>query len=484
MTQRKALSSSIVVRGRVFTDDLVDFGGRGGELRFKSPDPMKYAGVLPLASPQGLKDLYQLSFDDILDYLEELGKALDVRCNSHLQQARELCCQTAPTPPTLVDDAYRRLPGMFDRQRIVEIAESCLGIEYLEGWVAKKMLDGRTIRIRAFGSRAVHITAGNTPLAGASTVIRNAITRSDAIVKSPSNDPFTTLAIARTMCDLAPDHPITKHMSVTYWKGGDVEFEQKLYHPANVNKIVAYGGFAAMKHVTRYIQPGLELVALDPKRSAAVIGPEAFASDTGLKEVSLRAALDVGAFNGQACVCPRTIYVLSGTDEEGLEKVNRLGESLYDSLFELPERMSTKPLGFSPELKASLEALSLDDTWYRVIGGEEEEGAVIVSKLPEPVDFVPLLTDRVVNLVPVDSLDEVTEHIDSYTQTIGVYPESLKEAMKDRYALYGAQRFVSLGYATYGSEAVPQDGIEPLRRMCMWILDEACSPETVQPNWR
>ena len=68
------------------------------------------------------------------------------------------------------------------------------------------------------------------------------------------------------MADMAPDHPITRHLSVAYWKGGDVEFEEQLYQPHNIEKIVAWGGFASVKHVTRYIQPGLELITLDPKR--------------------------------------------------------------------------------------------------------------------------------------------------------------------------------------------------------------------------
>ena len=28
-----------------------------------------------------------------------------------------------------------------------------------------------------------------------------------------------------------------------------------------------------------------------------------------------------------------------------------------------------------------------------------------------------------------------------------------------------------------------QDAIEPLRRMCKWIVDETCDPQTVKPIW-
>ena len=109
---------------------------------------------------------------------------------------------------------------------------------------------------------------------GALTVLRGAVTRGDTIIKVPSNDPFTTGAIARTMVDMAPDHPITKHLAVAYWRGGDEALESKIYQPHNIEKIIAWGGFASVKHVTKYIQPGIELISLDPKRSASIVGGE------------------------------------------------------------------------------------------------------------------------------------------------------------------------------------------------------------------
>ena len=156
------------------------------------------------------------------------------------------------------------LPQAFGRSGLREIAEERIGVEYLEGWVARRLHDGRELRIRAFGSRALHIPAGNGGLISAITIIRSALTRSDAIVKAPSNDPLTAVAIARTLADVAPNHPLTKHLAVAYWKGGDLQVEEALCRPEKIEKIVAWGGFASVKHIARYIQPGLELIALDP----------------------------------------------------------------------------------------------------------------------------------------------------------------------------------------------------------------------------
>ncbi|MCY1290865.1 Long-chain acyl-protein thioester reductase [compost metagenome] len=315
------------------------------------------------------------------------------------------------------------------------------------------------------------------------TIIRNMVLRSDAIIKAPSNDPFTALAIARTMVDMAPDHPLTRHLTVAYWKGGDQELEQRLYQPQNLEKIVAWGGFASMKHVTRYIQPGLELISLDPKRSASIIGKDTFASEASMREAAVRLASDIGAINQKGCVCARTVYVQSGTDEEGLERLNTFGRYVYDAMLGLPNTLSTRPKSYDQNLKAHVGALRLDDEWYKVIGGEDGEGAIICSQIPEPVSFSTLLDDRTANLVPVDELSEMLDAVDAYTQTVGIYPESIKDQLKDVLPLYGAQRIVSLGYAAAMKFAAPQDSIEPMRRMGKWISNQIASPETSAAPW-
>jgi hypothetical protein len=53
-----------------------------------------------------MADLYDLSFDDILDYLEELGERLDINTNEHMQWARELTYDATPLPRVLVDNGY------------------------------------------------------------------------------------------------------------------------------------------------------------------------------------------------------------------------------------------------------------------------------------------------------------------------------------------------------------------------------------------
>ena len=475
----------LIIRGKIIEDNLIVHEGRGGGLSFRTPDVNKYIDELPLRNHGDLKDLHDLTTDEIIDFLVGFGEQLDITKNEHMQQALELSYDTAPTTKAIVEDEYNMISAFFNKGML----EDMIAREraYFEGWVEMPRADGRICSVRAFGTRCLHIVAGNSPLISALSMARSVLTRGDAIFKSPSNDPVTAAAIFQTLCEYAPDHPVTKHFSVAYWKGGDESFERKFYLPANIEKILAWGGFASVKHVTRYIQPGLELISLDPKRSISVIGPETFEDEKKMKEAAIRVATDFGQLNQVACANARKVYVMTGTDSEGVAKANAFGQMAYDALLTLPEHISSKPKSFDNGLKSNIEALQFQDEWYKVIGGEDDEGAVIVSQHPQPVEFDAALNDRVANFIPVDSLQEIADDCDAYTQTVGVYPESLKGEVRDLLPLYGAQRITSLGFACAAdSTAGPHDGIEPIRRMAKWLVDEnctTCDPGFNAPSW-
>jgi hypothetical protein len=470
------------VRGQTITTELMSFGGRAGG-SFTAPDPSTLMEVLPLRDPSALRDVHELRFDQIVEYLAELGRHLMLADNEYLQEALACSEEWADMTAPLMRASFEQLPTVFRPQAVRAIAEHALGAAHLDGWVDRRTPDGRTVSIRAIGARTVHVVAGNSPIVAALSIVRNAITRSDAVIKTPSNDPLTALAIARTMADVAPDHPITRHISVAYWKGGDAAVEDRLYDPRNVEKIVAWGGLASVTHVVRYIRPGLELIALDPKRSASIIGREALESDATMRDVARRTATDIGTGNQLLCLNARVVYIASGLDPAGIERANAFGEAVYDEIQKLPTTVSTKAKHFDPELRANIEALRSSREWYRVYGGSDGEGAVIVSQLDEPVPFHRALNGRVANVVPVDDPLDVLPQISAATQTIGIYPESLKTELRDVLSLHGAQRLTSLGYAADPHLATPQDGIEPLRRMAKWIVDESCDPAAVPALW-
>jgi hypothetical protein len=469
----------LILRGKVIEDHLVEFGGRRDEFVFKTPDVTRYASEIPLGNPSTIADMHDISVDQIIEYLSELGTRLSPRTNEHMATALEISMQTSGLSRDMIDGVYEGIGKVLCEERIREIAEQTIGIDMLEGWVPTKLGD-REIAVRAFGGRFVFINAGNGPVTPAIGLINGSLLRCDMIMKSPSNDPYTAAALARTMIDMAPDHPITKHLTVAYWKGGNEAFEKQLYGSGKVDKIVAYGGGASMSTIRQYLAPGLDLIALDPKVSISMMGAEVLESEEAMEDAAALLARDFGGFNQVGCNSSRIAYVLCGTDDEAIEKLNLFGKKAVAALKALPPRLSGPHPAFDRALRDEISGIRYSSD-YRVMGCKDNEGGVIVSQVDEPVDFRDHLDCRTINIVPVHSIEQAIGFVTVHTQTISVYPPELKVAVRDGCLLHGAQRITDLGCSLFeGVAAYPHDGMEIIRRMARWGVMETFEQDAIQ----
>jgi hypothetical protein len=477
----------LIIRGEVIEDYSVEFRDRGsGGHTFVTPSVEKYLHKLVAKSPLILEDLYTINFDEICEYLDELRRRLDLDTNSYWREAFEISCHFSNLSRSVLEAIYRNSPNALAGDNVRQLAEGRIGVRFLEGWVRTELRDGRAIEVRAVGSRSVHVIAGNVPVVPISTLLRGAITRSDVIVKVPSNDPITMGAIARTMIDMAPNHPITRHLSVAYWKGGDESVEERIYQPQHIERLVAWGGFASIKHITKYLQPGIDLIPLEPKSSTTLIGKEALADDETMREVARRVAADVGGYDQEACTNARVMFLESGTDAAGIALANQFGLYVFQAVQGLPQTTSCGPVNFDPVLRVELESIAQQRDFYRIFtekGRTEKTGAIIVSQVSEQVDFPSLLYGRVGNIVPVDRIDDALDSFSAATKAAGIYPDSLRSRLRDRGALMGGQSFIPIGYAISSSAGGPSDGIEPERRMCRWVVDVRADPTVVAGPW-
>jgi hypothetical protein len=454
----------LIIRGQVIEADAQDFGS------FSSPPASEHLNSLVLSDPAALRDVHDLRVSEIIDFLVELGAHLDVERNPYLQQAIAMTSEGGLYSAAMLTALYGRFPSMLRREVLEELVEQNLGSAYLDGWVETELLD-RRMALRAFGARSVHVIAGNSPAIGLITVINNALSRGDAIIKVPSNEPYSAAAIAQTMIDMAPRHPLTRHVSVAYWRGGDDVVQRKLYDSRNIEKIIAWGGFDSMRSIRQYLSPGIDLVALDPKLSASIIGADAFSSGTSMHEAAARAGADIGNYNQAGCVSARVLYVETGTDAAGIARANEFGAQVFAAIQALPPDVSSPHPAFDPVLRSEIEGIRHTSA-FRTIGGRSNEGAVIVSQQNEVVDFAEWLNCRVANVVPVDSVAEALGYLTIHTQTIGIYPDSLKAQVRDECAFRGGQRIVSLGHATSMGLTGPNDALQLLSRMVRWIRDD------------
>lgn len=407
---------------------------------------------------------FDVPVGEIMDLLVATGERLTRDPDGLLAQACEQMKRTSPLDPGVLERDYARLGALFHRGGMhAQINNELGGPAVLDGWKEVSCESGRAARVRAFPPRLVHILAGNAPGVAAISIIRGALTKGVHLLKLPSNDLFTATSILRAMAKVAPNHPVVRSFSAVYWRGGDEMVESRLLRPQFFDKLVAWGGESALRSAKKYIGPGFELVAFDPKTSISLIGHEAFASDETLAEVARLAGDDATPYNQGACVSSRIQFVEGSTVE-----ADRYCALLHAQLG--VERPTCAIVGqpVTGELREQIEVLAGLEPEYRVWGKFDGRGIVIRSE--DPVEFYP--DRKVVNVVPVRSLAEAVKFANVATQTVGIYPAARKREVRDALASAGVQRVVSLGHALGPAAGLPHDGFYPLHRFVRWVNDE------------
>ncbi len=450
------------VRGKVVEGGAVEYRSRDLGVAFATPELRLDDLVTPRSE---LPPLLDVPVAEIIDFLVACGERLVLDRNEHLQEALERIVATNPLPRRVVENTFRRAEHFITREGLwCSVETNFANPAALDGWVERVDLHGQRGALRAFPPRMVHMLAGNSPTGCISSITSGALVKAVNVFKMPSSDPFTAVAVLRTMADVDPDHPVVRSMSAVYWRGGDERVERPLYRPQYFDRIVAWGGGDAIDNVIRYLGPGLQLVSFDPKTSISMLGPEAFASDEVIDEVAEAAATDVTVFNQEACLASRFLFVEG--DRAGVE---RFCERLQQRIAVDREYGSEVAHPLPIEDREQIEMLELMDDDVRVWGAPDGRGLVILTR--DPVEFHP--TNKTANVVHVDSLDAAVRHVNVATQTIGMYPEATKTRMRDRLASAGAQRVVRLGGAAKHVMGGPHDAMFPLQRFVHWMSDES-----------
>lgn len=401
---------------------------------------------------------------EIIDFMVEVGKALDFDKNKLLQEALERSLVFSPLGRRIVETMYRFIPQFFDRESMEFQVAQETGWDAIDGWAKVTRPNGATSGVRAFPPRLVHILAGNTPAVAIATIVRGALTKGVHLLKLPANDLFTASAILRTMAQIDPDHPVTRSFSAVYWKGGNQEVESAIMRPQFFDKLVVWGGESTVRGALQYAGPGFEIVSFDPKVSMSFVGRETYATEASIADAAERAAIDVSIFNQDACAASRFIYT-----EGEVEEVDRFCAKLAVALNQDRPTASALAAPLSAEIQSEVEVLRGLVPYYRIFG--DVTGAGLVIRSDDPVDFYP--TSKTVNVVMVPSLKEAVKYANVATQTVGIYPGERVAELRDPLAAMGVQHLTRLGEVAQGVEGLPHDGFYPIRRFMRWVLDDA-----------
>jgi len=458
---RSSLSAPFFVRGDIVEGDATVHRSRDLGVDFTTPAVDLDALITPRST---LPPLLDVPLSEIIDFLAETGDRLALDKNPHMQRCLDLVAETNPLPRRVVENLYHVAPHLLTRDALLAQVESNFADpSVLDGWVSRTDAEGNTGAIRAFPPRMVHMLAGNAPAGCIASIAQGALVKAVNLFKMPSSDPFTTVAVLRTMAEIDPKHPVVQSMSAIYWQGGDQAIERTIYRPQFFDKFVAWGGGPAIQNVIGYLGPGIQLISFDPKSSISMIGREVFASDGTLADVVERVAADTTVFNQEACLASRFVF-LEGERAQA-EKfcaalVDRLG---VDRMF----GSAVAPLP-PPDIRDELEVMVAMDDEVTMFGKLDGRGLVLLSD--RPVDFHP--TNKISNVVLVHSLEDAVRYVNVATQTIGVYPFDRKAVLRDRLASAGGQRVCRVGTANGHVTGSPHDAMYPLHRFVHWMGDD------------
>jgi hypothetical protein len=448
------------IRGKVVSGEGARYRSRDLGVDFITPELDLNALVAPRSE---LPPLLDVPIREIIDFLVECGKHMNFDTNPHMREALEHTVKVNPLPRRVIENLFRSAGRYLEREGLeAQVRANFADPAALDGWVERTDMHGSIGALRAFPPRMVHMLAGNAPTGCISSIAQGALVKAINVFKMPSSDPFTCVAMLRTMADVDPGHPVVQSMSAVYWRGGDERVERTIYRPQYFDRIVAWGGGDAINNVIKYLGPGIQLVSFDPKSSISMIGPEGFANEAAIAECAELAATDVTTMNQEACLASR--FIFAEGERTGIEAFcARLAERLAVDRFSASAEAPPPP----SEVKDEVEMLNLMGE-AKIWGGFDGRGLVILTE--EPVSFHP--SNKTANVVHVRSLDDAIRHVNVATQTIGVYPPERKRAIRDRLASAGAQRVVRLGGAARHVMGSPHDAMFPLQRFVHWLSDE------------
>ena len=262
-------------------------------------------------------ELYSIPHESVLEWLRLVSAALE-RETDIVARVRDLDRMTSEHPDAFGDVAFVAFSFLLSPEAATASVDAELsqqgvsGRRLLDEWVempitrmpgpvhivgADILPDSLTSEIpshkalvRAMPTRQLHITAGNSPLVPILSLLRAVWTKSPCVLKLPSGAVLPGGLIALIAATAAPLHPITQHLSMVYWQGGDENVERALFFPGAFDRIVVWGAPDSIASV-RARAGFTKVICFNPRYSVSFIGREALGDDRprrGCRAGSLR----------------------------------------------------------------------------------------------------------------------------------------------------------------------------------------------------
>lgn len=399
------------------------------------------------------KKMADLTVDDILNFLQKIGMHWSSNQYEGKEEAIELSAKVTGYDRYFTERDYLIISEYcVCRGELYDQMEAELGSHFiLDEWVPRQ-----DCLIKAFPKgKALHIMVGNIPIASTFTILRGIMTKNQTIAKLSSRDPVSSLMYFLSFIKIAPDHPITRSLSIFFWKGGDEQIEKPVMEMSDV--MCVWGGENAVMKIKPKVPFRTEYIEFGPKTSLSIID---LSKVENIDNAAARFASDVSIYNQEACFSPLNAFFIGEITEEFIERAT----------YWLNINAQRWPKGYTTfDDHAHMARTKLEQMYLgnRVVHGEENRWQMIIKKNLERLSYHPL--GRSIVMYRVNDISEVYPFVTELTQTISFWPWDLAAENCDKLAELGAERMCELGTHGIFRTGFSHDGIYPLARMVRWV---------------
>jgi len=327
-------------------------------------------------------------------------------------------------------------------------------------------------RHATFPRLVFHVLAGNIPWAGVESLVAAILARSASIVKLSSREPVLAGLFAQALAESDPE--IGAALAVLHWPGGEEALEEAILSEADA--AVVFGDNPTVAALGRRLawRVAAGQIAFVPhghRVSAALIGPDARASEATASDVVRRLAMDFALEDQEGCLSPQLAYLVGSAQTT----VERFAGMLAEALEERHAVWPARPL--SPSEAAAVQ---------QARGAAEMRGAQVITPTgstrwtvvvdPSP-GFEPCPLARFARLTPVPDIDRAIAALDparGMLSTLGIEgflktPREIASLAPDRVCRIGTMQRPPMGWN--------HDGRPDLKWLLRWTEDERKDPQ-------
>jgi hypothetical protein len=446
-----------------------------------APDPRELLEPDPSAA---ITELMKMPLDAVCEFVDAIGQSLATRgvgasSTGHLLSGK--WGDDGRMHRAFVSQLLRMFDGGALRTMVVnELGDP--GARRMDGWVAvtapaeqgiSTRVAARTPELRPTKPSAappmmrgvpttqLHVTAGNMPIVLVISLLWAWATKGACVVKPAADSVPLIAALGTALAEVDPTHPLARHTTLAYWRGGDRAIEDHLLADGAFDRRVMWGTDDALRSLAQRCGAA-DSIIMRPRYGISFVGRAAVEHDL---EATVRlAAVDSVVADQQACMSS-LLHVVEGTDSDADAYARALAEVLGAWDENDPHRAPHDVQGRLVNLRRGLLA-SAD--WH--VRGPWPAGASAVARVNRYFDLRRHPGGRVVLVRAVDDLvSAAAVHANRDVSHVGVAPESALRGLRDVLVGHGVDNVLPLGEAERIYAGRPHDGMQVLNRLVRWV---------------